>query len=167
MDEISKDSLDYNLVFSYNDKIFKANSYYQINVKKYLPKFDFANTAGISKIEIIVPYSVLETIKLYYNHFQTNKHIIKYQDIAYINFEETKKNYEKLPDDLKWGTKMLNERGTSVIGVYTKFLPLFPYFYCLYVSSEIYDKSNKEYKFYTKLTDSENGNTGKNILLIL
>jgi hypothetical protein len=163
LDEISQDSLDYKLSYYNNNKKthFLTNGSYSLKIEKFLPKFDFAKTAAASKVEIIAPLPHTDVMKIYFNFLKMNI-IKKTEDIKFFNYEETKNIYKNLPDDLKWmANDIVEERATSVMTVYVDYnyesIQIFPCFFNYWITSEIYDKKNNEYRFYIKNTIGDHG----------
>jgi roadblock/LC7 domain-containing protein len=67
--EVTKDSHDWKLTYTFKNKNIKANAYHTKSIKKFLPNFKWAESASAFKVDIILNnHDILSAAKSFFEY---------------------------------------------------------------------------------------------------
>jgi len=158
LDELLKDSPDWILTKSHHDvkNNIRVNAFYTKNISLYIPNFEFTKYASSFKIDLILPFGLQESANKLLEFENLSNHILT-EETDYFDHDYTKKKYKDAPSSMKMGIPDVStqngKRTTASMMVTFGFLPFFPVYKTLWLSSFNYDKNNQTVKGVVKIVN--------------
>jgi hypothetical protein len=148
------DSFDFKHII--NNPKNKYNMYLSMDCQSFMPKFDFVKSAGVIKSTYIVPFSLEKTLYYYYDILKNQPLIVAQEDLGFLNHDDMKTFYEKIPENLKINkNEKLTFRTNSTNKFFLKISKLIPLIKSIISLSMDYNESKDEVFVVTKMVTDE------------